>query len=42
MVDADEYFFAVEAAIAVPCLGRIPFLPEASAAELGAMLTLPG
>jgi dethiobiotin synthetase len=42
MIDADDYFLAAERAIDAPCLGRIPFLPEASAAELGAMLSLPG
>jgi dethiobiotin synthetase len=39
---ADEYFVAVRQAMATPCLGRIPFLPEASATEVAAFLRLPG
>jgi dethiobiotin synthetase len=41
MVDADEYFAALQGAIAAPCLGRIPFLPNASAGEIAAFLTAP-
>ncbi len=38
---ADEYFVALQQHLAVPCLGRIPFLPTASAPELASLLSLP-
>lgn len=41
MIDADEYFLAAAGAIAAPCLGRIPYLPDTRVAELAAFLTMP-
>jgi dethiobiotin synthetase len=41
MANADEYFQALQRALDVPCLGRIPFLANASAAELAGLLTMP-
>ena len=41
MADADEYFDALQGAIAAPCLGRIPFLPEATSVEIANFLTVP-
>ncbi len=41
MADADEYFAALQGAIAAPCLGRIPFLPDANSVEIANFLTVP-
>ena len=36
-----EYFRALQAAMAAPCLGRLPYAPDASAAERASCLHLP-
>ena len=39
---ADDYFSALQDAMAAPCLGRIPFAATASAVDRAKLLTLPG
>lgn len=38
---ADEYAGLLRAALPGPCLGRLPFLPDADPASLGAFLSVP-
>jgi dethiobiotin synthetase len=41
MAYADEYFADLQRVVDAPCLGRIPFLPEASDDVIADMLSLP-